>query len=163
MTTTSAARRDLILGACAIGGGLTIAWLAAQIRGMPGQPFSPGFVPGIVGVLAAVTGLVLVLRALAGHAPPIATEDADGHGRPLRLAAAWVLGGIALVALLFEAVGFLPLMIVWLAGFQMLLGVRTLPAMALSVAMAFAVDEAFVRILGVPLPPGEWMIALGWV
>jgi hypothetical protein len=28
--------------------------------------------------------------------------------------------------------------------------------------MAFAVDEAFVRILGVPLPPGEWLIALGW-
>ncbi len=163
MNAASAARRDLILGACAIGGGLTIAWLAAQIRGMPGQPFSPGFVPGIVGALAAIVGLVLVLRALAGHAPPIEEESAEGHGRPLRLAAAWVLGGIAIVAALFEAVGFLPLMIAWLAGFQMLLGLRPLPAIALAAAMAFAVDEAFVRILGVPLPPGDWLIELGWV
>jgi putative tricarboxylic transport membrane protein len=158
----SAARRDLVLGACAIGGGLAVAWLAAGIRGMPGQPFSPGFVPGIVGVLAAVVGLVLVLRAVAGRAPPLAEEDTEGHGRPLRLAAAWVLGGIAAAALLFEALGFLPLMILWLAGFQLLLGVRPLPAVALAAIMAFAVDEAFVRILGVPLPPGEWLIALGW-
>lgn len=162
MTAAPAARRDLLLGACALGGGLLVAWLAAGIRGMPGQPFSPGFVPGIVGTLAAMIGLALVLRAMAGHAPPIAEEETEGHGRPLRLAAAWVLGGIAVVAVLFEAVGFLPLMILWLAGFQMLLGVRAVPAIALSGAMAFVVDEAFVRILGVPLPPGEWLIALGW-
>jgi putative tricarboxylic transport membrane protein len=105
---------------------------------------------------------VLVLRAVAGRAPPLAEEDTEGHGRPLRLAAAWVLGGIAAAALLFEALGFLPLMILWLAGFQLLLGVRPLPAVALAAIMAFAVDEAFVRILGVPLPPGEWLIALGW-
>lgn len=140
-----------------------VAWLAAQIRGMPGQPFSPGFVPGIVGVLAATLGVVLVLRAIAGHAPPIEEEETEGHGRPLRLAAAWVLGGIALVAVLFESVGFLPLMIAWLTGFQLLLGVRPLPAVALSALMTFAVDEAFVRILGVPLPPGDWLIELGWV
>jgi hypothetical protein len=87
VTAAPAARRDLLLGACALGGGLLVAWLAAGIRGMPGQPFSPGFVPGIVGTLAAMIGLALVLRAMAGHAPPIAEEETEGHGRPLRLAA----------------------------------------------------------------------------
>lgn len=157
----AAARRDLILGALAIGGGLSIAWLAAQIRGMPGQPFSPGFFPGIIGVLGALVGLVLVLRAGAGRAPALAAETPAGPA--LRLAALWVVGGIAAVAALFEFAGFAPLLIVWLAGFQMLLGVRPPGALALAVLLVLGLEAAFTRLLGVPLPPGEWRIALGWV
>jgi len=159
-----AGRRDLLLGAVTIGGGAAIAWLASQIRGMPGQPFSPGFVPGIVGCLAMLVGAVLILRAATGHAPPIEEEmQEDGAGPPLPLAATWLVAGILAIAFLLEAIGFLPLMVVWLAGFQALLGVRLLPALLLSVGMSFAVDQAFTRLLGVPLPPGDWLIDLGWV
>ncbi|PWS35611.1 hypothetical protein DFH01_18620 [Falsiroseomonas bella] len=156
----AAGRRDLLVGALAIGGGLTVMWLAAQIRGMPGQPFSPGFAPSIIGGLAALVGAVLVLRAALGHAPALESEEAD-PGPPFRAAALWVGGGILVIAALFETIGFVPLLLVWLAGFLMLTGVRLLPAIAFAVPMVFGMDLAFTKLLGVPLPPGEWMIALG--
>jgi len=158
----AAGRRDLLLGALAIGGGLLIIWLAGQIRGMPGQPFSPGFVPSIVGGVAALVGAVMILRAARGQAPSIEEQTPSPADEPvLRLAALWVLGGIAAIAFLFEAVGFIPLLLVWIIGFLLLLGVRPLPALAFTVPMVVAIDVAFSRLLGVPLPPGEWLIDLG--
>ena len=157
-------RRDLLVGALAILGGVAVMWMAGQIRGMPGQPFSPGFFPGIVGGLAALLGTVLVLRAGLGHAPQIQDADAPAEAEPaLRLAALWVLGGIAAIAFFFEAVGFLPLLLVWLTGFQLLLGVGWLRAIALSAALAIGAEQTFTRLLSVPLPPGDWRIALGWM
>jgi len=160
----SARRRDLLVGALAMAGGVAVMWMAGQIRGMPGQPLSPGFFPGIVGGLAALLGAVLVLRAALGRAPHIEEDAAqDQADASLPLAACWVAGGIVAIAVLFEDVGFLPLLIVWLTGFQILLGVRWLPALLLSAAMAVATEQAFSRLLGVPLPPGDWRIALGWL
>jgi putative tricarboxylic transport membrane protein len=161
---TSAKRRDLLVGALAISGGVAVMWMAGQIRGMPGQPLSPGFFPRIVGGLAALLGAVLVLRAGLGHAPDIQEADAPAEAQPaLRVAALWVLGGIVAIAVFFEAVGFLPLLLVWLTGFQVLLGVGWLRGIALSAALAIGVEQAFTRLLGVPLPPGDWRIALGWI
>ena len=161
---TSAKRRDLLVGALAISGGVAVMWMAGQIRGMPGQPLSPGFFPRIVGGLAALLGAVLVLRAGLGHAPHIHEADAQAEAEPaLRVAALWVLGGIVAIAVFFEAVGFLPLLLVWLTGFQVLLGVGWLRAIALSAALAIGAEQAFTRLLGVPLPPGDWRIALGWM
>ncbi len=135
-------------------------WMAAQIQGMPGQPFSPGFFPGLVGAFAVLCGATLILRAAGGRAPHI-EEDEEAAGPPLRAAAAWVLGGIAVMVLLLETVGFLPLALLWLLGFQLLLGVRVLPALVLSVLLVAATYQAFTHLLGVPLPPGEWLIELG--
>jgi putative tricarboxylic transport membrane protein len=163
-TPVSAKRRDLLVGALAISGGISVMWMAGQIRGMPGQPFSPGFFPGIVGGLAALLGMVVVLRAGLGHAPRIQETDAPDEAEPaLRLAALWVLGGIAAIAVFFEVVGFLPLLLVWLTGFQRLLGVGWLRSLALSIALTMGVEQAFTRLLGIPLPPGDWRIALGWI
>lgn len=160
----SATRRDLVVGALAVAGGVAVMWLAGQIRGMPGQPFSPGFFPGIVGGLAALLGAVLLLRAGLGRAPRIVEDDAAEKAEPaLRLAALWVLGGIAAIAVFFEDAGFLPLLLVWLTGFQLLLGVGWLRAVALSAALVIGVEQAFTRMLGVPLPPGDWLIAIGWI
>jgi putative tricarboxylic transport membrane protein len=158
--TTAAGRRDLLVGALAIGGGLLVIWLAGQIRGMPGQPFSPGFAPAIIGGLAALVGATLMLRAALGHAPSL-NEDAAETGPALRGAAIWVIGGIVAVAVLFEAVGFIPLLLVWLTGFLLLTGVRLLPAIGFAVPLVLGMDLAFTKVLGVPLPPGDWMIALG--
>lgn len=157
---TAAGRRDLLVGALAFSGGLLLVWLAAQIRGMPGQPFSPGFAPSIIGALAALVGVGLMLRAALGHAPALETEQ-SGSGLPFRAAAIWVGGGILAIAVLFEAVGFLPLLLVWLIGFLLLTGVRLLPAIAFAVPMVFGLELAFTKLLGVPLPPGDWMIELG--
>lgn len=160
--SNAAGRRDLLVGALAIGSGLLIIWLAGQIRGMPGQPFSPGFVPSIVGGCAAVVGAIMMLRALRGHAPPIEDEAPPAADEPaLRAAAFWVVFGIAAIAVLFEAVGFMPLLLVWIIGFLLLLDVRLLPAVAFAVPMVVAIDIAFARLLGVPLPPGDWLIDLG--
>jgi putative tricarboxylic transport membrane protein len=105
-----------------------------------------------------------LLRAGLGHAPDIQEAEAPAEAQPaLRVAALWVLGGIVAIAVFFEAVGFLPLLLVWLTGFQVLLGVGWLRAIALSAALAIGVEQAFTRLLGVPLPPGDWRIALGWI
>lgn len=105
-----------------------------------------------------------MLRAAIGRAPRIKEDDVEQDAEPsFRLAALWVAGGIAAIALLFEDIGFLPLMILWLTGFQLLLGVRLPAALALAAAMSLGVDQAFTQLLGVPLPPGEWRIALGWL
>ncbi|WP_170984937.1 tripartite tricarboxylate transporter TctB family protein [Roseomonas sp. AR75] len=157
---TAAGRRDLLVGALAIGGGLIVVWLAAQIRGMPGQPFSPGFAPSITGGLAALVGAALVLRAAFGHAPALGEEDEAG-GPPFRLAALWVGGGIIAIAVLLESLGFVPLLVVWLTGFLLLTGVRLLPALAFAMPMVLGMDLAFTKLLGVPLPPGDWLIDLG--
>jgi putative tricarboxylic transport membrane protein len=156
----AAGRRDLLVGTLAIGGGLMVVWLAMQIRGMPGQPFSPGFAPSIIGGAAALVGAVLVLRAALGQAPALEEEEA-GSGPPFRAAALWVGGGILAIAVLFETVGFVPLLVVWLTGFLLLTGVRLLPAIAFAMPMVLGMDLAFTTLLGVPLPPGDWMIALG--
>jgi hypothetical protein len=108
--------------------------------------------------------MVVVLRAGLGHAPRIQETDAPDEAEPaLRLAALWVLGGIAAIAVFFEVVGFLPLLLVWLTGFQRLLGVGWLRSLALSIALTMGVEQAFTRLLGIPLPPGDWRIALGWI
>ncbi len=159
-----AAKRDLLVGALAMAGGAAVVWLAGQIRGMPGQPFSPGFFPGIVGGLAALLGAVLVLRAALGRAPRIEEDEAAAEAEPaLRIAALWVAGGIAAIAVFLEDLGFLPLLVGWLCGFQMLLGVGWARAVALSAVLAFGAQQAFTRLLGVPLPPGDWLITLGWM
>jgi putative tricarboxylic transport membrane protein len=160
--TDAAGRRDLLVGALAVGGGALVIWLAGQIRGMPGQPFTPGFVPAIVGGCAALVGAAMMLRAVLGKAPPVEEEEAPPADEPaLRLAALWVLAGIAAIAVLFEVVGFIPLLVVWITGFLLLLGVRPLPALAFAVPMVVGMDLAFSRLLGVPLPPGDWVIELG--
>lgn len=153
-------RRDLLLGGLAVAGGLGVAVLSAQIGGMPGQPFSPGFFPRLLGALAAAVGLVLALRALRGRAP--AGEEEAPAGPPLRLATAWVIGGLVALGWLMEPLGFAPAMVGWLFGFLLLLRARPLGALLLALVLTLAAELAFTRLLSVPLPPGEWRIALGF-
>lgn len=157
--TASARRRDLGLGAAALVGGIMVAMLAARIQGMPGQPLPPGFFPGLVGIFAAVIGAVLLLRAALGHAPPIdAVEDAPAP--PMRRAAAWVLAGPLAMIWLVTPLGLLPLLILWLAVFMWLLGVRAWVAVLVAVALVWPTHALFTEVLGVALPPGDLWIDL---
>lgn len=163
--TSAAVRRELLVGALAIGGGGLVMWLAGQIRGMPGQPVSPGFMPATVGGAAMAVGAAMMLRAALGQVPPIDEEaapaDEPADEPALRAAALWVMAGIAAISVLFEAVGFVPLLVTWIVGFLLLLGVPLLRAIAFAVPLVLALGFTFSHLLGVPLPPGDWLIELG--
>jgi putative tricarboxylic transport membrane protein len=138
------------LGFAAFGAG--IALVADGTPTIPGQAYGAGFFPILIGWAMAAVGGLIALRALRigvpGEAGPLQRRA------PFPAALAWTVLGLVGVILLFETVGFVALMTVYVGVFMLLLRVPAAPAMAIAAGASLAVDLLFVRFLLVPLPPG---------
>ncbi|MBB3020490.1 putative tricarboxylic transport membrane protein [Microvirga lupini] len=144
----------------ALGGGIVLG--AAQFPTIPGQDYGPGFFPTILGVGLLLSGAAYAINALRQPEPAAAatfgTVDKEGGetpaDRPYYAALAWVLLGLGVIIRLWETVGFIVLLSVFLTGFMVLLKVALWRAALLAVVATVAVYLVFIRLLMVPLPAG---------
>jgi putative tricarboxylic transport membrane protein len=136
-----------------------ILWQAASFPAMPGQSFGPSLVPGVLagGFLLCGLGLVVSGARARGAGPLVARPAAlpSGEGRDRLLDAAIVLGGLVVLVLLWDRLGFL------IGGtlYTTLLVYRfhgggVARAVLVAAVACFLVDWGFRRLLLVPLPMG---------
>ena len=144
---------DLALGLLAILCGAAIHISARGFEPIPGQTYGAGTMPRAIALLCLGLGVFLVSRAAARGARWPGVTLADWARRPsalggLLLALGLVLGYI----LLADRIGFVPIAVVLMTALMLALRVRPLTAVALSVLAALVIQQAFGRLLLVPLP-----------
>jgi putative tricarboxylic transport membrane protein len=145
----------------ALGAGVVLA--ASQFPEIPGQDYGPGFFPTILGIGLLFSGAAYAIaaRQQPEHAAAVAQgtagrEEGDETPaeRPYYAALAWLLLGLVAIIYLWEAVGFILLLSIFLTGFMVSLNVGLLRAALLATLATAAVYLVFIRILMVPLPAG---------
>jgi putative tricarboxylic transport membrane protein len=150
--------KDLPFGLvlCVVGG--VIASVARALPSIAAQAYGPGFFPSLLGVALAACGLIMVLRSLLqmrsrAAAAPAAAEPAALSRRNLA-AIVWVIGGLAIIAVGLEAIGFLICVPVFMVGYMVIVGERLPWAVVLSLVTAGIAYYAFAKLLKVQIPMG---------
>ena len=139
-----------------VGVGILFAW-----RSLAGTPLGtfvtpgPGAAPLLLAGLLIIAGLWTAIVTMAG-APGEITEESRLDRAGLQHAAL-VLGAAAFAA---SAIGYLGYRLTVLAVLFFLIGVverkPTVPALSLSLALAFGTYWLFVRVVRIPLPTGPF-------
>lgn len=172
---------DRITGPAISLAGLALMGAAAQIPAVPGTPYGPGLMPGLIGAALACLGLRIGLRAwlapaggdseggasaagavqrgAAQRGAWIDLQDWRGNRRGLACAAYALLGMLAL-GLGFESLGFPLLAFLYALGLMRLMGAGLGRAALASALLVGLLDLCFGRLLGVPLPHGP--LAILW-
>jgi putative tricarboxylic transport membrane protein len=144
---------DTISGLACVLGGAALAWHASGFPRTAVQTYGPGFFPGLVGLLLAGCGVLLMLRGIGQRRPAIAVPDWS------RSPAAWAR--VALIPacvlaylVLAPRIGFLGAASIPTA--IMLAILTSKPALSVLVATgsAIAIWLVFAKVLLVPLPIG---------
>lgn len=154
---------DSLIGVVLLALAAFMAVEAAGFPPMPGQRFGPSLVPNLLAAGFAICGLVLIADGI--RRPEVAglVELGDwarkgGHLFDVGL----VVGGLALLILLWKPVGFLIGATLYTgllaARFR---GGRLASSLLVAVVACFAIDWAFRRLLLVPLPQGP-LTGLYW-
>ncbi len=162
---------DLWFGLVLAVAGVWIAWAAQALPAIPAQAYGPGFFPLWVGVGLAACGAWMALRAVAVRAAPADAGTPAPAGTPglapeqglsplrTRLAMAWVVIGLAIVAALIERVGFLVCVPVFMLGFLGLVGEPLWRSLLVTLSSTTVVYWGFAKLLKVPVPLG-WLQGL---
>lgn len=129
-----------------------LVWLAGVLD-MPKGEFSvpgPGFFPTLLGVALCITSVALAGKVLA-TTPPARVPIGNWH--------IWSTGiALVVLALVFEPLGFVPSIALFVGFFlKRLGGVRWTTCVLAATAAAGAAYWFFSHLLGVPLPPVRWL------
>ena len=144
---------DLALGLLLVAASVGI-WISAQgFSRLPNQAYGSETMPLALAALALGLGLFLAVQGLraGGRWPAVARADwtrAPGAVAAVAAALALVVGYI----LLSDRIGFLPTAFAVILALMLVMRVRPLLALPLSVLAAVAIQQAFGRLLLVPLP-----------
>jgi putative tricarboxylic transport membrane protein len=142
-----------LLGLLMLVAGAAVLFSSWSFSPLPNQSFGSDTMPRLVGIFGLAVGLALVVQAWkAGErAPRLEVGDWAVDPRRLGTIATALLGVVAYI-LLSDALGFLPVAFLLLLCLMLLR--RTNPILAIIVALigALAVQQAFGRLLLVPLP-----------
>jgi Tripartite tricarboxylate transporter TctB family len=140
-----ARRADLWSGLLFAGLGAVSLWVGADYSlGVPSR-IGPGYVPRLLGILMAGLGAFLVVRSAWTRE----SIDTTVAWRPLAL----VLGSVVAFALVFEASGLVPAILVSVAiGNFAMPENRWTTAVVLGALLAFFAWALFVKALSLPLP-----------
>jgi putative tricarboxylic transport membrane protein len=151
--------KDLPFGLvlCAVGG--VVASVANALPSIAAQAYGPGFFPSLLGVALAACGLIMVVRSLlqmrsrpVSAAPAVSAQP--GTGRRNLAAIAWVVGGLAIIAVGLETIGFLICVPVFMIGYMAIVGERLPWAVVLSLVTTGIAYYAFAKLLKVQIPMG---------
>ncbi|BDA84906.1 hypothetical protein Sa4125_24480 [Aureimonas sp. SA4125] len=149
---------DLTLGFLVLLAGIAIYASALQFSPIPGQSYGAETMPKTIAFLSLGLGLFMIGRSLA-----------VGTRRPGMALAEWTrspaaLGGLAtaialiLVYILFsDAIGFVPMAFGVMLVLMLTLRVKPVTAILVSLAAAVVVQQAFGRLLLVPLPRNAFL------
>lgn len=152
---------DRVSGAVVIAGAALLLWAAQGLPGMPGQRFGPATFPTLIGMVMAAAGAVIAMRSwLRDREEPWLNLGELAHDRRAQASVLWLLGGLALMLMLWRPLGFPLLGGAYAAGLMLILGVTPLRALFWSVMPALAIHLVFTRLLLVPLPPGPLRVLL---
>jgi putative tricarboxylic transport membrane protein len=142
-----------LLGLLMLVAGAVVLFSSWSFSPLPNQSFGSDTMPRLVGIFGLAVGLALVMQAWkAGERAP-RLEVGDWAVDPRRLGTiATALMGVVAYILLSDILGFLPVAFLLLICLMLLR--RTNPILAIVVALigALAVQQAFGRLLLVPLP-----------
>lgn len=127
-------------------------WLVGVLD-MPKGEFSvpgPGFFPALLGLALCVTSVALAGKVLAAKTTA-RVPIGNWH--------IWSTGiALGVLALLFEPLGFVPSVALFIAFFlKRLAGMRWATSILAAAAAAGAAYWFFSSLLGVPLPPVRWL------
>jgi hypothetical protein len=140
-----ARRADLWAGLLFAGFGALSLWVGADYSLGAASRIGPGYLPRLLGILMAGLGAFLVVRSAWTRE----SIDATVAWRPVAL----VLGSVVAFALVFEASGLVPaiLVSVGIANYAMAEN-RWMTAVVLGALLAFFAWALFVKALSLPLP-----------
>lgn len=144
---------DAVPGALCVLAGVGLAIHAAGFPRTAVQAYGPGFFPGLLGLLLAACGVLLVARGIAGRAAAPAGPSwiASPHAWfRVALVPACVLAWLWLG----PRIGFLGAASIPTAIMLAILTRRPLLSVAVAAGSAIAVWVLFARVLLVPLPVG---------
>ncbi|KID12398.1 tripartite tricarboxylate transporter TctB family protein [Ponticoccus alexandrii] len=144
---------DLTLGVLTLLGGIAIYISAWGFKAIPGQAYGAGTMPRAIALVTVLTGLFIIVKAvMAGERVPglqLADWTRSG-GALLRVFA--VLALILAYILLSPVLGFLPTAFAVMVLAMLVLRVRLIIALPVSLVAALAIQQAFGKLLLVPLP-----------
>jgi hypothetical protein len=140
-----ARRADLWAGLLFASLGTLSLWVGADYSLGVASRIGPGYLPRLLGILMAGLGAFLVVRSAWTRE----SIDATVAWRPMAL----VLGSVVAFALVFEASGLVPaiLVSVGIANYAMAEN-RWMTAVVLGALLAFFAWALFVKALSLPLP-----------
>ncbi len=146
---------DAVIGAVLVLFALAMIWQTRTFPAMPGQDYGPALFPVLIGIGMIITGGILIAGGLARRR----TEPWFGGGAWLRspphlLRFAAIVAGLLFYILASDWLGFIPTSLLLLFGWLVLFRSRPLSSLVIALAVTFAVDYAFTKLLLVPLPLG---------
>lgn len=151
---------DRVLGpGIVLAGGLLLT-AALRIPAVPGAPFGPGLMPGLLGAALVLLGARIGLAAfMAGRGRLLDASEWRGNARGV-LCAIWSLLGLVAVGLCFDGLGFPICSFIYAFGLMLLMRARLPVAAVSAVLLVGFLDYGFGQLLGVPLPDGP--LPLPW-
>lgn len=152
------ASTDLPFGLVLCFAGVAIAVVARALPSIASQAYGPGFFPSLLAMGLAACGLIMVARSIlqmrSRYAAAPAGLDQPSIGRRNLAALVWVVGGLTLIGVVMDTVGFLICVPVFMIGFLVILGERLVWSVVLSLASTSIAYYAFAKLLKVQVPMG---------
>ncbi|WP_108661588.1 tripartite tricarboxylate transporter TctB family protein [Acuticoccus kandeliae] len=144
---------DICLGLIVLACGIAIFVSALQFSPIPGQAYGADTMPRVIGAGAILLGLVLIGRSLVAgvRVPAISIEPWARSPRAIaNLIVAIIL--VILYIIFSPSLGFVITALILQLALMLLRGVRLVPAVIVSIVATIVIQQAFGRILLVPLP-----------
>jgi putative tricarboxylic transport membrane protein len=147
---------DILSGLALIAFSLAMMALTLTFPDFLGQKYGPSLFPRILGVGLILCGAALVRSGLAAwRAGAPWVQLAPWTHDPWRVTSFFLILALLLVYILAsEAIGFIPIALVFLLALFVWLGVRPAPAVLTAVVTTVAIHWFFSTMLRVPLPRG---------
>ncbi|MAP18685.1 MAG: hypothetical protein CL627_15140 [Aurantimonas sp.] len=144
---------DLSLGILALlcGGGIYLS--ALQFSPIPGQAYGAETMPTTIALVAMGLGLFMIGKAVIAGTDQPAFALAEWARSPVSLIGLSVALGLILFYILFsKALGFVPTAFVVILTLMLTLRTRPVTAIVVSLLATIVIQQAFGRLLLVPLP-----------
>ncbi|MCF3934689.1 tripartite tricarboxylate transporter TctB family protein [Acuticoccus sp. M5D2P5] len=144
---------DLSLGLIVLIGGIAVFLSALQFTPIPGQAYGADTMPRVIGAGTIILGLVLIVRGVMtdGMVPRLArAEWAHSPRAILNLLIAIAL--VILYIVFSPSIGFVICALALQLALMLMRGVRPIPAIIVSIIATVVIQQAFGRLLLVPLP-----------
>lgn len=149
---------DVLLGLMVLAGGIAIYVSSLGFTPIPGQAYGAETMPRTLALLCVGLGLFITVRGMvvAGWRPGLAFADWARSPTSLIALAITILAILAYI-LLAPKLGFVPVGFAVLLVLMLTLRTPPLAAVLVSLVAVIVVQQAFGRILLVPLPRNAWL------
>ncbi len=149
---------DVLLGLLVLAGGIAIYVSSLDFTAIPGQAYGAETMPRTLALLCVCLGLFICVRGIvvSGWRPGVTFADWAHSPASLIALAITILAVIAYIVL-SPPLGFVPVAFTVLLVLMLTLRTPPLIAVLVSLVAVVVVQQAFGRILLVPLPRNAWL------